>query len=377
MKTNRERSVKPDKRGTVLWRNKLKTVLTESFRWSNDGSLNITPTLISWIGMVGPIGYGLFFNNLRFGLLASLGALFMSTNAVGLTIKKRMMDLLIMMVTGAAAIFTGALVERHGWLTVGIVVILSVIAALLGGMGRIAARTSVQFTIFMVIGTGFGAGGRFHLACQLAFQFAIGSAWAMMVSVLFILLLKSAKIEMNAAQTARAIPFKRRFSYWRHTLTHFYGWQYPIRIGVCMGTAEAIGIGLDQERSYWISLTVAIVLHRYLSTALARTFQRGIGTVAGVLLGSLLLLGSLHQAAIVMIAGCLAALRPIFKNRNYMIYSMLMTPLMVVMFSVDGIVTKDMLFDRLLDTIIGCIISLVLGYIIWPNKKNMERKRQR
>ena len=47
---------------------------------------------------------------------------------------------------------------------------------------------------------------------------------------------------------------------------------------------------------------------------------------------------------------------------------MLMTPLMVVMFSLGGTVTGAILFERLLDTLIGCLIALVLGYYVWPNK---------
>ncbi|MCG3084753.1 FUSC family protein, partial [Anoxybacillus sp. LAT27] len=48
---------------------------------------------------------------------------------------------------------------------------------------------------------------------------------------------------------------------------------------------------LHHERSYWISLTVALVLQRNFASALTRTVQRGIGTAAGVLLSGLLLLG--------------------------------------------------------------------------------------
>jgi uncharacterized membrane protein YccC len=78
----------------------------------------------------------------------------------------------------------------------------------------------------------------------------------------------------------------------------------------------------------------------------------------------------------VVVIGLLGALRPIVKNRSYAIYAMLMTPLMLMMFSTGSPVTAHLLEYRLLDTMIGCVLSYVLGFYIWkkPLKETLLGK---
>lgn len=87
-----------------------------------------------------------------------------------------------------------------------------------------------------------------------------------------------------------------------------------------------------------------------------------------------MLLWPLPYCGIVLTVGILAALRPLFKNHNYAIYAMLMTPLMVLMLAPGQTVTGSLLVERFLDTTIGCIIALTLGYFIWTNRKILSRQ---
>lgn len=353
----------------------LKLILADSLRWSKDEALEVSQIASSMIGMAGPIILGALNGNLGFGLLASLGAMIVSgASAVG-TMRNRAKALLSATVAGTSAVFTGSLITGHGWLTAVLLIFISALAALLGGISRPAAIASTQFILFMIIGTGIQAGEHYLTPTVMAFIFALGSFWGMIVSLFFMFLLNSTGIRLQSPPTD-VIPFIKRLKYWKHTLSRFNGWQYTLRVTLCLTAAEIIGIFLHQEKSYWISLTVAIILQRNLSSAFTRTFQRGIGTAAGVLLGSILLFENLPEFVTLFIISIIAALRPIFKKRNYTIYAMLMTPLIITLFNLGGKVTASLLFQRLIDTFIGCTISLALGYFIWPNRNSSKEEKK-
>jgi uncharacterized membrane protein YccC len=350
----------------------VKSIVADTLHWSNDVPFDISQIVASMVGMAGPIALGVYSGNEGLGLLASFGAMVVSGAASGGTVRQRAIELINTMLVGTTAVFAGSLIGGRDWLTGGFIVIISILAALLGGMGRSAAQASTQFMLFTIIGASIGEGGLRQHPYELAFLFAAGSIWGVMVSLIVTSLFQSSGRRLDAAP-AVVISYTERLRCWWRSLTHFSGWQYALRVALCMTAAEGIGIVLDRQRSYWIPLTVALVLQRNFASAFTRTLQRGIGTVAGVLLASLLLLGTLPQIGIVLIVGILAALRPIVKNRNYAIYTAVMTPLLVVIFSLGDTVTGSLLFERFLDTTIGCIISLVLGCFLRPNRNTMAR----
>jgi uncharacterized membrane protein YccC len=54
----------------------------------------------------------------------------------------------------------------------------------------------------------------------------------------------------------------------------------------CMGVAGVVSEVLPLQRSYWVPLTVAIVLKPDYGSVFARAVQRGIGTMVGAVVGS-------------------------------------------------------------------------------------------
>ncbi|MDD1729808.1 MAG: hypothetical protein LUQ50_12150, partial [Methanospirillum sp.] len=61
----------------------------------------------------------------------------------------------------------------------------------------------------------------------------------------------------------------------------------------------------------------------------------------------------------------LAGLRPLLKVRNYTLYSMVMTPLVIILLEFGDPISSSVLFDRLIDTMIGVIVAVSLGYLMW------------
>lgn len=140
---------------------------------------------------------------------------------------------------------------------------------------------------------------------------------------------------------------------------------FVLRLMACMGVAGVVSEVLPLQRSYWVTLTVAIVLKPDYGSVFARAVQRGIGTIVGAVLGAVLL-EVFHGAWLLIPFGVLAALLPYGRNRNYGLLATFLTPLVVVLVDLLQPAGWQLAEDRLLDTLIGCAIVLVVGFAPWP-----------
>ena len=138
-----------------------------------------------------------------------------------------------------------------------------------------------------------------------------------------------------------------------------------VRLMACMGVAGLVSEVLPLQRSYWVPLTVAIVLKPDYGSVFARALQRGIGTVVGAVAGAVLLV-LVHGAWLLIPFAVLAALLPYGRSRNYGLLATFLTPLVVVLIDLLNPGGWRLAEDRLIDTLIGCAIVLVIGYAPWP-----------
>lgn len=150
---------------------------------------------------------------------------------------------------------------------------------------------------------------------------------------------------------------------------------FALRLMACMGVAGVFSEVLPLQRSYWVPLTVAIVLKPDYGSVFARALQRGIGTIVGAVLGAVLLV-LLHGEWLLIPFGLLAALLPYGRDRNYGLLATFLTPLVVVLIDVLEPAGWRLAEDRLIDTVIGCAIVLVVGFAPWPMSWHAHLPRQ-
>jgi len=142
-------------------------------------------------------------------------------------------------------------------------------------------------------------------------------------------------------------------------------WIFTVRLMACMGAAGVVSEVLPLQRSYWVPLTVAIVLKPDYGSVFARALQRGIGTVVGAVAGAALLV-LVHGAWLLIPFAVLAALLPFGRSRNYGLLATFLTPLVVVLIDLLNPAGWELAGDRLIDTLIGCAIVLLIGFAPWP-----------
>ena len=85
---------------------------------------------------------------------------------------------------------------------------------------------------------------------------------------------------------------------------------------VCIGVAAVMSEILPLERSYWVALTVAIVMKPDFGSVFARAIQRGAGTVAGAVIGTVILVSVPYGALLLIPVAVFAALLPYGRSRN-------------------------------------------------------------
>lgn len=122
---------------------------------------------------------------------------------------------------------------------------------------------------------------------------------------------------------------------------------------------------LPLQRSYWVPLTVALVLKPDYGSVFARALQRSIGTIVGAVAGAVLLV-LVHGAWLLVPFGVLAALLPYGRKRNFGLLATFLTPLVVVLIDLLSAIGWRLAEDRLIDTLIGCGIALLIGFVPWP-----------
>lgn len=132
------------------------------------------------------------------------------------------------------------------------------------------------------------------------------------------------------------------------------------------------------HHSYWVLLTIAFILKPAFSLTKQRNIQRVIGTLVGGIIGVLILLfipnKTIHFIFLVLfMIGTYS-----FMRIKYLIMVICTTPYVLILFSFLGGEYKTVIEERLLDTVIGCVIAFSASYFLFPSweagqlKKDMQ-----
>ncbi|MFI1581584.1 FUSC family protein [Embleya sp. NPDC020630] len=152
----------------------------------------------------------------------------------------------------------------------------------------------------------------------------------------------------------------------RALLVSAESWRYGLRLMLCIGVAQALVSVVDVPRSYWVPLTVTFVLKPDFGSVFSRALLRGLGTAAGLVVAGVILEFVPRGGWEVPVVLVLAAALPILSRRGYGYQTAVITPLILILSDLLGHQGVGLLAPRLVDSLIGCAIVLVVGYALWP-----------
>jgi len=143
-------------------------------------------------------------------------------------------------------------------------------------------------------------------------------------------------------------------------------WRYGLRLALCIGIAQALVSIVPVPRSYWVALTITFVMKPDFGSVFSRALLRALGTVAGLLVAAAVLSQVSRGWWDVAVLLCLAPLIPLLTPRGYGYQTAAITPVILLLSDVLNHQGTALLLPRLLDSLMGCGIALVAGYLLWP-----------
>lgn len=168
-----------------------------------------------------------------------------------------------------------------------------------------------------------------------------------------------------------AQPLRLQFSGWLETLRanlslDSSAFRHAIRLAVMVAIGEALGRGFYWRRSYWLPMTIVLVLKPEFTTTFSRGLLRIAGTVAGLLLATTLF----HLLPLTVTSQILLIFAFTFLLRwagpaNYGILAIAVSALIVLLIAVAGISPKDVILARGWNTAAGGALAL-FAYWVWP-----------
>ncbi|MCX5012988.1 FUSC family protein [Streptomyces sp. NBC_00555] len=152
----------------------------------------------------------------------------------------------------------------------------------------------------------------------------------------------------------------------RDTMFSEASWRYGLRLALCIGLAQSLVSVIEVERSYWVALTVTFVLKPDFGSVFSRAVLRAVGTAAGLVVAAAVLAEVPRGWWDVPVMMVLAALIPAFSVKGYAFQTAAITPVILLLSDQLNHEGFDLIRPRLLDSLIGCAIALVAGYVLWP-----------
>jgi uncharacterized membrane protein (TIGR01666 family) len=143
--------------------------------------------------------------------------------------------------------------------------------------------------------------------------------------------------------------------------------RHALRVAVATTTGFLISEFFPFGHGYWIMLTIIVILKPAYSITKNRNRDRLLGTLAGVSIGVLILIVVKDKHLMI---GCMIVLMVLaysFMRTRYLLFVTLMTPyILILLYTLNPLHFKDLILDRVIDTLIGSVIALLANLLFSP-----------
>lgn len=141
--------------------------------------------------------------------------------------------------------------------------------------------------------------------------------------------------------------------------------SFRVAVACTVGFIIAKSFAYSQH-SYWILMTIAFMLKPAFSLTKQRNFERVIGTLIGGFIGATILHFIDNKSILFGMMVVLMVATYSFQRVKYFVSVICMTPFILILFSFLGVGFMELIKERVLDTVIGCVIAFLAGYLLFP-----------
>ncbi|HTC67096.1 MAG TPA: FUSC family protein [Candidatus Acidoferrum sp.] len=142
--------------------------------------------------------------------------------------------------------------------------------------------------------------------------------------------------------------------------------RHAIRLAVLVALGDILGTEVSWRRTYWLPMTIALVL----KPEFTATFTRGLLRIAGTIVGLLLATALFHLFNPGVVLQVILIFVLVFLLRwlgpaNYGIFGTAVSALIVLLLAIAGVPPNDVIWARGINTVVGGSLAL-LAYWLWP-----------
>jgi uncharacterized membrane protein YccC len=143
--------------------------------------------------------------------------------------------------------------------------------------------------------------------------------------------------------------------------------RHALRLAFAVAIGDALGRDFDWRRSYWIPMTIVLVLKPEFATTFVRGVLRITGTILGLLLATALFhFLPIHTLTDIVLIGVFTFLVRWLGPANYGIFAVFISALVVLLLTINGVSPREVIFARGWNTAVGGVLAL-LAYLAWPS----------
>ena len=144
--------------------------------------------------------------------------------------------------------------------------------------------------------------------------------------------------------------------------------RHSLRVSIAIFAGYVAGDFFKIGHSYWILLTIVVILKPAFSLTKKRNSDRIAGTLAGIIIGVLVLFITENSSVLLILLVIFIAAPYTFFRTNYFISVLLMTPYLVLFYHfLYPNDFKILLKDRVVDTLIGSAIAFIASNFLFPS----------
>ncbi len=143
--------------------------------------------------------------------------------------------------------------------------------------------------------------------------------------------------------------------------------RHALRLSIGLLVGYVLGHVFNVTNIYWILLTIVVILRPNYGLTVQRSRNRVAGTILGVIIAIILFLFPINQTFLLILLTISLILAVATLSANYMLAATFITLNVIFLFSLLSPDQWDVITYRLIDTIIGASVSVLVSYFIFPS----------
>lgn len=152
--------------------------------------------------------------------------------------------------------------------------------------------------------------------------------------------------------------------------------RHAVRMAVCVSVGDAIGRSVDWNRTYWIPMTIAVILKPDFGSTFSRGALRLLGTFSGLVVATVLyhIMPETPWTQLLLV-GAFALLLRWIGPANYGVFSAAVAGLVVFLLADTGIAPVKTVTARGINTVAGGLMALT-AYALWPTWERVQIRQR-